>query len=213
MKVVCLSDTHNLHDRIEVPEADLLIHAGDATMKGTRDEVSRFAEWIRAQPHRYKILVAGNHDFLFEREPDEARRMFDGVTYLQDSGVTIEGLAIWGSPWQPWFRDWAFNLERGEPLRAVWSLIPEGTDLLITHGPPYGILDEVALAPHEPPRDRHAGCEDLLAAVGRIRPRVHLFGHIHEAYGTVTRDGTAFVNASNCNRAYQPVNPPIVLEL
>src|SRR5262245_14069279 len=181
MKVVLLSDTHNLHDRIEVPEADLLIHAGDATMKGRLEEVLAFDAWLGTLPHRHKVVVAGNHDFLFERQPREARQALRNAVYLQDSGVEIEGLAIWGSPWQPWFHDWAFNLERGEPLRAVWSRIPEGTDVLVTHGPPYGILDEVLPSPHGPPQDPHAGCEDLLAAVRRIRPRVHLFGHIHEA--------------------------------
>lgn len=214
MKAVFLSDTHNLHDRIEVPEGDLLVHAGDATMRGRLEEVLAFDAWLETLPHRHKVVVAGNHDFLFERRPGEARQALRNAVYLQDSGVEIEGVAIWGSPWQPWFHDWAFNLPRGGSLREVWSLIPEGTDLLVTHGPPYGILDEVVPTPHAPaPPDPHVGCEELLAAVRRIRPRVHLFGHIHEAYGMEVHDGVTFVNASNCNRAYQPVNPPIVLEL
>ena len=206
MRIVCLSDTHNLHDRIEVPEGDLLLHAGDATRRGTAEEVAAFLDWLAAQPHRHKVLVAGNHDFLFEREPDLASGLVRDAIYLRDAGVEIEGLKIWGSPWQPWFHDWAFNLQRGAPLREKWDHIPPGTDVLITHGPPYGIFDRVD-------RGELVGCADLLDAVGRIKPRLHLFGHIHEGYGREMRDGTTFVNASICDVAYRPVNAAIVVDL
>jgi hypothetical protein len=126
--------------------------------------------------------------------------------YLQDEAVEIEGLRIWGSPWQPEFLDWAFNLPRGAALREKWDRIPSGTDVLITHGPPQGVLDRVD-------EGRREGCADLLNAVARVRPRLHLFGHIHEGYGCLERDGTTFVNASICDRAYRPVNPPVVVDL
>jgi predicted phosphohydrolase len=206
MRIVCLSDTHNRHDRIEVPEGDLLLHAGDATARGTEPEVEAFLDWLAAQPHRHKVLVAGNHDFLFEREPAKVRALVRDAVYLEDEGVTIDGIRIWGSPWQPWFHDWAFNLHRGAPLRAKWDRIPPGTDVLVTHGPPFGVLDRTDA-------DEQVGCADLLDVIGRIRPRLHLFGHIHEGYGRETRDGTTFVNASICDRAYRPVNPPVVIDL
>jgi predicted phosphodiesterase len=206
MRIVCLSDTHNLHDRIRVPEGDLLVHAGDATMRGTAEEIAAFFDWLAGLPHRHKVVVAGNHDFLFEREPARARGLVHGATYLEDSAVEIEGLRIWGSPWQPWFYDWAFNLRRGAPLREKWDLIPQGTDVLVTHGPPHGVLDRVD-------QGELVGCADLREAVTRVRPTLHLFGHIHEGYGQERGEGTTFVNASICDRAYRPVNAPVVVDL
>ena len=218
MRIVCLSDTHNLHGRIAVPEGDVLVHAGDFTMRGTAQEIAKFDAWLATQPHREKIVVAGNHDFLFEREPARARQLLTAATYLFDSGVTVGGLRFWGSPWQPWFMDWAFNLPRGAPLGAKWGLIPEGIDILVTHSPPHGILDEVTellpfVASAVRGRDAHVGCEELRKAVERLQPRLHVFGHIHESYGRESRHGVAFVNASNCDRHYRPLNPPVVVDL
>jgi predicted phosphodiesterase len=218
MRIVCLSDTHNRHASLRVPPGDLLLHAGDATMHGTPEEVAAFDAWLATQPHRHKVVVAGNHDFLFEREPDAARGLLKSAVYLQDSGVEVDGLRIWGSPWQPWFFDWAFNLARGAALRRKWDLIPEGTDVLLTHGPPHRIRDQVAgptprLMAAVTGRGSHVGCEELRDAVFRVRPRLHVFGHIHECYGQESRDGITFVNASNCNRSYKPANPPVVIDL
>ncbi len=218
VRIVCLSDTHNRHAELLVPEGDVLVHAGDATLRGTREELQAFAGWLGSLPHRHKVLIAGNHDFLFEREPEAARALVGGAIYLEDSGVEIEGLSFWGSPWQPWYFDWAFNLARGAPLREKWSRIPPGTDVLVTHGPPHGIGDRV----NGPvPRmlgalisgGRHVGCEELRAAVLRLRPRLHVFGHIHEGYGTQSLEGTRFVNASSCDRSYRAIHPPIVVDL
>ena len=206
MRIVCLSDTHNLHDRVRVPDGDLLLHAGDATNRGTEKEVAAFADWLAGLPHRHKVVVAGNHDFLFEREPAAARAAIQGAVYLQDEAVEIEGLRIWGSPWQPEFMDWAFNLPRGAALREKWDRIAPGTDVLITHGPPHGILDRVD-------EGRQEGCAELRTAVARVRPRLHLFGHIHEGYGRETRDRTTFVNASICDRGYRPIHPPVLVDL
>jgi Icc-related predicted phosphoesterase len=206
MRVVLLSDTHNRHAELQVPDGDLLLHAGDFTMRGTEREIGAFDEWLSSLPHRDKVVIAGNHDFLFEREPRSARSLIRHAEYLQDSGITVSGLAIWGSPWQPWFMDWAFNLQRGEPLRAVWDGIPAGTSILLTHGPPHGILDATA-------RGEHVGCEELLAAALRVRPRFHAFGHIHEGYGREARDATTFVNAASCDERYRVVNAPVVLEI
>lgn len=218
MRLVCLSDTHNRHDAVALPEGDVLVHAGDATMRGSRPEVEAFAEWLLARPHPHKVLVAGNHDWMFEREPAAARALFPGVHYLQDSGVEIGGVHFWGSPWQPWMMSWAFNLRRGAPLRAKWDLIPEGTDVLVTHSPPHGIGDRVGklsgrLFARAVGQGEHVGCEDLRAAVSRLRPRVHVFGHIHEGYGVVEEGGTRFVNPSWCDMHYHPGQAPILVDL
>jgi len=209
-KIVCLSDTHNCHEQISVPDGDILIHAGDATIQGTIDEVISFNEWFANLPHPHKIFVAGNHDWLFETNNRYARSLLDpSIHYLQDSSVEIEELKIYGSPWQPRFFDWAFNLMRGAELAEKWKLIPVDTDVLITHGPPFGILDAV-------PRQyfiENTGCEELIKRVETIKPKLHIFGHIHCGYGTAEKFDVKFVNASNCDESYEPTNVPIVIDL
>jgi len=208
MKIVCVSDTHGQHDSVTPPPCDLLLHAGDLSRRGTETQVAEFLDWFEAQPARHKVFIAGNHDFLFEKKAPLARQMVEGrnFIYLQDSGVEIDGLRIWGSPWQPWFFSWAFNLQRGPEIREQWDRIPADTDILITHGPPMGILDMTA-------RGERVGCEELAVAVRRIRPRLHVFGHIHEAAGQVEVDGTHYVNASFLDLEYEPAFPPTVIEL
>jgi Icc-related predicted phosphoesterase len=209
MRLVCLSDTHLRTRALQVPPGDVLLHAGDLTGHGEGDEVREALAWLAGLPHPHKVLIAGNHDFLFQREPVEARALLaehPGLTYLEDSEATVAGVRIWGSPWQPWFYDWAFNAERGEALRRIWAKIPAGLDVLLTHGPPAGILDRTW-------DGREVGCADLLDAVNRAHPRFHVFGHIHEAYGRLERDGTLFVNASTCDRLYRPVHAPVVVDL
>jgi Icc-related predicted phosphoesterase len=209
MRLVIASDTHSLHDQISVPEGDIFLHAGDFMNRGVLAEVSTFSRWIRDLPHRYKIVIAGNHDLAFEDSPEAARRILrdgeDGLTYLQDSGIAIDGVRFWGSPWQPWFNDWAFNLQRGAEIARKWNLIPADTDVLVTHGPPMTILDFAY--------GEHLGCADLWKRVQDIAPRVHAFGHIHEGSGDEERDGTIYVNASICDGAYRPVNPCRVIDI
>lgn len=214
MKIVCISDTHNCNGEFDVPDGDLLIHAGDFTNNGSIVEVAAFMRWFGELPHRHKVLIAGNHDRLFEREPSLARSMVpDGTIYLQDSSAEIEGLKIYGSPWQPRFFDWAFNLMRGPELAAKWAKIPDDIDILITHGPPHGILDEV-------PRQwgiENTGCEELRKRVDEIsangKLKLHLFGHIHCGHGVLQRNGTTFINASVCNEEYEPLQPPLLFEI
>lgn len=212
MRLVCLSDTHSMHRQIEVPDGDVLIHAGDCLGVGTLDEVDELNDWLGSLPHRHKILIAGNHDWCFQNEPEAAQSRITHAVYLQDSGVTIDGLRFWGSPWTPVFFDWAFNLERGTPLAQRWAQIPEQTDVLVTHGPPAGILDEVP-AGLTGSHTESVGCADLLAVVEQMQPPIHVFGHIHEGYGRYDWNGTLFVNASICRANYKPLNPPIVLDL
>jgi Icc-related predicted phosphoesterase len=203
-RIAAMADTHGRHRELNVPGADILIHAGDLTGRGTRGQVENALEWLKSLPHRHKVLVAGNHDFFYENEPELAQALTReaGVIYLRDSEVTLEGLRIWGSPWQPRFFDWAFNLDRGEPLDAKWRLIPEGIDVLVTHGPPRGFGDRVS-------RGERVGCERLLAHLERVKPRVHLFGHIHEDRGEWQLGPTRVINCtvSECEL------PVTVLEL
>ena len=180
-------------------------NAGDVTARGDLEDVKDFNTWLGTLPHPHKIMIAGNHDFCFERDPSTAQAMITNATYLQDSGVTIEGIRIWGTPWQPEFHNWAFNLPRGEALRAKWGLIPSDTDVLITHGPPMGYGDRTFLL-------ENVGCQDLTDAVERLTPRLHVFGHIHEGYGVTQNEQTTFVNASMVDSWNRPTNKPIVIE-
>jgi Icc-related predicted phosphoesterase len=193
MIIVAISDTHGYHDRLEVPDGDVLIHAGDITERGRLEEVEAFDRWLAQLPHRYKIVIAGNHDFCFQHRPGDARALMRHATYLQDEAVDVEGVKFYGSPWQPEFCDWAFNLPRGPALAAVWAKVPDDTRVLITHGPPLGIGDKTHRGPH-------AGCEDLLQRVRQVRPPLHVFGHIHEGAGRYEVEGTTFVNASIAGR-------------
>lgn len=193
MRVVMMSDTHGLHERLEVPDGDLLLHAGDFTRMGSIPCVSEFNRWIGTLPHQHKVVIAGNHDFPFERWPDVARGLLTNCHYLQDEMIVLDGIKIYGSPWQPEFFNWAFNLPRGRRLAEKWAKIPEGIDILMTHGPPNRILDKTS-------DGVNAGCSDLRNRIEKVKPRVHLFGHIHEAYGAIFpslgSNGTIFVNAS-----------------
>lgn len=203
MRIVCVSDTHGGHRDLVMPPGDLLIHAGDITRRGELETVRDFNDWLGSLNHLYhhKVVICGNHDFAFQERPHAARSLITNAVYLEDGGVTVGGLTVYGSPWQPWFGGWAFNLERGPALAAAWAKIPDGTDVLITHGPPAGILDRTN-------RGELVGCRDLFDRVWEVRPRLHVFGHIHEAAGRADIDGTTFVNAS----WYQGLGGPVVVE-
>jgi predicted phosphohydrolase len=207
LRLVCMSDLHHIKHDFPVPDGDVLIIAGDVCGYGRLSELEEFDQFLAGLPHSHKLLIAGNHDWPFVSvNSSEAGQLVKNATYLQDAGIEIGGLQFWGSPWQPWFLDWAFNLPRGPELAAIWKKIPDDTDVLITHTPPYGILDRLISG-------KHAECADLVHALARVKPKVHVFGHIHEAYGRVEQDGTIYVNASVRNFRYQLVNPPIVVDL
>lgn len=193
MKIICISDTHNLQKNLKIPDGDMLIHAGDMTCVGGIDEINEFNEWLGRLPHQHKIIIAGNHDLYFEEEPVKAKLLITNAIYLEDSGITIEGLKIWGSPISPNYQNWAFNRERGEVIKKHWDMIPEDTDILITHCPPFGILDFDA-------KGKPEGCEELLKIVQqKINPRLHIFGHLHDAHGQIKIGETLFVNAAIVN--------------
>lgn len=196
MRIVAVADTHLFHGDLDVPDGDVLVHAGDLCRGGDLDELRETADWLAGLPHRHKIIVAGNHDWAFVHEPAAARSAIAGMTYLQDREVTLDGLRFYGSPWQPAFHDWAFNLPRGAALAAIWAKIPSGIDVLVTHSPPAGIGDRS-------PIGGRAGCADLRRRVAELRPRLHLFGHIHQDGGLWREDGTVFANVTTweCERA------------
>lgn len=206
VKIVAISDTHKKHRKLSVPEGDILIHAGDITSKGSLNDLVDFNHWLGELPHKYKIIVAGNHDFCFQNEPIESQKLITNAIYLQDQMITLLGLKFYGSPWQPWFFDWAFNLKRGSEIKTKWDLIPKDTDVLITHGPPMQILDKTVMK-------KHVGCEELIKKVLEIKPKVHIFGHIHEEYGSIIKENIIFVNASSCTHSYQAINKPIEIEI
>ena len=222
MRFVVISDTHSMHESIlgGVPEGDVLIHGGDFCGQNSKVSVGAFLEWFAAQPHEFKVFIAGNHDGAFERDPEWCQRALQEIgpdlIYLQDSGCQIGDLKLWGSPWQPAFNDWHFNLPRGPALAKKWALIPDDIDVLITHGPPHGILDMCPAFPtidNMPCEDVHVGCEEMAKAIPRIKPKVHIFGHIHEGYGVHEQNGIKFINGSNVDGRYRPVNPAVIFDL
>ena len=235
MRIVCISDTHSLHPMIEhdLPEGDVLIHAGDCTNKGTKRDVEEFVHWyMNLKGFDTKIFIAGNHDFAFEehRFPhhqgdydwyyhlmNEENLSHSDVVYLEDSEFTIESpefkrpVKFWGSPWQPEFYNWAFNLPRmGDDLKRYWDMIPNDTDVLITHGPPHEARDFVT---NWRQGGINVGCELLRVRVEEVKPLLHVFGHIHCGYGAAYIKDTLYVNAATCTEQYIPSNKPIVIDL
>lgn len=205
MIIDCISDLHGFYPKLE--GGDLLIVAGDLTARDSLEEHQLCGNWLRKQDYEKIVVIAGNHDGKLGALPLLENESVMGFTYLRDSGCEFEGLKIWGSPYTPAFCNWHFMEERGAAIRRHWDLIPPDTDILITHGPPRGTLDKNL-------EGRHVGCDDLQHVVSRIRPGLHVFGHIHEAYGSQICGHnplrpTISVNAAHCNRDYLPINPPV----
>jgi Icc-related predicted phosphoesterase len=202
MRITFISDTHTKEQYLNLPGGDLLIHAGDIMNSGyNKNDIHDFCKWFEVQDYDHKIFIAGNHDRMFENLPKQAMEIVNNyeVTYLQDDG----------SPWQPWFYDWAFNLPKGGwELEQKWNQIPKDTDILITHGPPQDHLD-VSGPPHNEP---HLGCALLRVKVDEQPPKIHVFGHIHGGYGYKFHNGTHFINASVLDERYAQVNEPLTVD-
>lgn len=211
MKIVAISDTHNQHQYLNLPEGDILIHAGDATGMGTEKEIKNFADWFSSQKFPYKIFVPGNHDWGFQRDFKKYENMFWGVQVLHERDVTIEGIKFYGAAWQPEFCNWAFNVPRDATAVANWAKIPDDTNVLITHGPPYGTLDLIHTGGLS---IENVGCEALTDRIKSLQQlQLHIFGHIHDCHGYLVKDNVAYVNAAFLNDNYAPAYPPIVIEL
>lgn len=208
MRILCISDTHNRIDKLEgIEEADLLVHAGDFSMQGTIKEYERFNSELGKIKHRYThgiVTIEGNHDWLGEKNPALARTIITNAVLLRNESCIINGLRVYGSPASPEFYSWAYNYERGSAIKAVWDNITQ-CDILITHSPPMGILDQT-------PHSGGVGCQDLLDKVLEVKPKLHVFGHIHHSYGQQDFNGTHFVNAASCNERYEPIHPPILID-
>ena len=176
---------------------------------GAPERLKAFAQWceslLKNEIVRKVIAIAGNHDFLFQHQPSTAREILKGITYLEDSETEWENIRIYGTPWQPWFYDWAFQLRTEGELEAKFASIPAGVDVLLTHGPPKGILDRTI-------RGASAGSIALCERIKQVRPRLVVFGHIHESYGVLKQDDITYVNASSCDVRNRLIQSPIVLE-
>jgi Icc-related predicted phosphoesterase len=209
MRVVLISDTHGRHRDVTVPEGGMLVHAGDWSMDSEDEVIADFTQWMAEQPHKHKIVIAGNHDRNVEFFPEKyVPQLQKHATYLDRSGIAIEGFTFWGSPWTPFFHSdyWRFHTHSVQERTDMWDKIPSDLDILITHGPPSRILDRTL-------EGDYAGDAQLLTAVDTKTPRFHVFGHIHEGYGIREFSKTTFINASVLNRTYRLVNSPVVIEL
>jgi Icc-related predicted phosphoesterase len=214
MLITIISDTHTKHHHIpkeHLPGGDMIIHCGDISSRGYREEVRLFLEWFTdLDSYTHKVFIAGNHDFFFEENPLQSTELvqeYPNIIYLQDNMVEIEGVKIYGSPWQPEFYNWAFNLPRnGDKLKEKWKAIPENIDILITHGPPFGCLDKTI-------QGQSVGCEILTEEIKRINPIIHCFGHIHYSYGYMQRDNINFINACSLGENYVYQNKPLNIDL
>lgn len=217
MKAICFSDTHRtpLVGKFQLPEADFGFFSGDCSMPGKEAEYRSFIDWFADQPVKHKVFVPGNHDWYTETNLITAMRIAEikGIIVLINEEVTLDGYRVYGTPVQPFFCDWSWNYPHLNARESYFSMIPDGLDVLITHCPPYGILDETPPNSFNNGNPEHVGCTSLRDNVYRAKPRFHVFGHIHHSYGQLRRDGTHFVNASICTEQYKLTNAPILIDL
>lgn len=225
MIITVISDTHGKHNQItqDLPGGNLLLHAGDISSMGYQHEVQQFCKWFNnVENYDHKIFIAGNHDWGFQNNVEKIMEIVNSyktVDYIQDEELVLyfdgpngdlpeDNIRIYGSPWQPEFYNWAFNLPKnGNELAAKWDAIPDNTDILITHGPAFGVLDTVAGKMWD-----NLGCQLLTNKIKTIKPKIHLCGHIHSGYGYFFDGDTHFLNASVLNEAYQYTNKPLTFE-
>jgi predicted phosphodiesterase len=218
MKILVISDTHTQHDKIplkyllnESNEFSMIIHSGDVSYRGSKSEIRNFLDWYSKLPYKYKIFIAGNHDFFFEEAPEyeinSLLNEYPNIIYLNDSGIDVEGVKIWGSPVTPYFNNWAFNRVE-ENITPHWNLIPLDVEVLITHGPVNGCLDMTL-------GGEMVGCPFLLKKIEKMgKLKFHICGHIHEGYGIYkSKDGKTFINASVLDVRYILKNKPIEIEI
>ncbi len=202
MKIVHISDTHMNHEKVVLPEGDVLVHSGDALNYGSRKELKVFADWWGRLDFKDKIFVPGNHDWAFQKHEEEARDLMHGYVLIHQS-MWLHGVKFFGTPFQPVFNDWAFNLNDADRAKK-FEEIPK-VDVLISHAPPYAICDQL-------PKGDHVGDKELVRFLPRL-PKVLLCGHIHNGYGTGKMLNTGVYNSALCNERYELVNKPQVIEV
>jgi len=213
LTIAVISDTHGKHRDITIPSAEVLVHCGDTVGRNSREEVVDFLQWFESQPHPVKLYGAGNHDGLYQKFPKEAREFVTqyapSVRYLEEESIQVGGLDWFFSPYTPTFFDWYFMADRGSAIQAKWDKIPKDTQVLVTHGPPHGILDHVMDA------RAHQGCRNLADTIKTLPMlKAHFFGHLHLDGGKQeVHDGVTYVNAAIMDERYYPVNPPQVAQL
>jgi Icc-related predicted phosphoesterase len=218
-RIIHISDTHSHHRKLDMPPGDLLIHSGDITRVGELDTIKDFCDWVKDLHYTHSICVMGNHELKFDRpgpKKQKALELFQeaGIVYLEDTSVEIDGLKIHGSPISVFYHDWAYNRMPGPEIQRHWDMIPNDTNILITHTPVWGILDEV---PREFGEIDNIGCKDLLEKIKYLKDlKLHCAGHCHEGYAAkpVEVNGVLFSNASIC-RAYpnKGFNEPVVIDI
>lgn len=200
VRVVGISDIHNFQNRITLPGGDVLICAGDATINSTKRELRDFASWFATKPHPIKIFIPGNHDYeLFNYQFDEFSKLFDSSIHLMIvGGLEVDGVKIYCC---------------APP--GSWAAIPPDTDILVTHYPPFGILDEIPANSkfNHSNTGINIGSKDLLRTVKKIKPRYHLFGHIHECAGVEEIDGTIFMNCAMVDEHYRLAHDPLIFDI
>lgn len=205
LKICCIADVHGFCRKIKIPSCDLIICAGDITMTGEIGMLAEFNEWL-GEFKTPAIVIAGNHDLSLENNKYTAKAILNNAVYLEEDSYTFKGIKIFGSPMSPKIPTWAFGYEK-DHAEMTWDLIPDDTEILITHGPPRKIMDKIKFS------GKNVGCVHLLDKIKRLKNlKAHIFGHIHEARGFKEKDGVKFINASICNYPdYQDTRRPIML--
>jgi Icc-related predicted phosphoesterase len=207
MQLVIFSDTHNKHKNLQLPDGDMLLFAGDMSNSGSVTECRSFIKWFKNQPHKHKILIAGNHDFIFDSDSEYRTELLDSLQdchYLENDTIELEGIRIYGSPYTPRYGDWAF-MRYSAGMGKVWTTIPDKVDIILTHTPINGYLDTTF-------KDDNAGCKELRNRLEQVDYKLHICGHIHEAYGYMAVNGKHMVNASISRFKTHDINPPIILD-
>ena len=210
MKIVALSDIHGKWKQLgDLPECDILISAGDYSFRGEKHMVKDFHTWLNKQDAAHIISVQGNHEVWVEHNFEEAKEIATtacpAIHFIDEGLIEIEGIKIWCSAITPWFYDWAWNRRISE-IEPHWAKIPDDTDILVTHGPPYGILDELMSG-------ARAGCMHLYERVKQVEPDIHIFGHLHLNGGqNKTIDKTTFYNVASCDESYQATQGYAVID-
>lgn len=211
-KICAISDLHEQWADVQVPECDILVIAGDITYEGKWDRLYAFVAWMDMLKAngvcKDIVVIAGNHDLTAQTNPERfAALMKESCVYLNDTVENVQGLTFFGSPWTPFFYNWAFNAHRGPAIAAHWAMCPDGVDVVVTHGPPFGVCDVI-------PDGRHVGCVDLRnEMLERVQPKLLICGHIHHSYGYGMLGNTLVMNAASCTERYKPTNPPLVVTL